>query len=144
MTAAWPTVADRVIAIFKSVTNALVFDGPPVTSSAPPDYVTVGYVEDDAAGSYVVEAVYDGTQLLETGTVVAQVVTQSGDTKVAALRARAFAIADAFADVVRADRTLGVLSADATTSLSTEIATIQNSKGSAQSLVCTLSYSTRY
>jgi hypothetical protein len=97
MTTAWPQVVARTVVLFQSVTTAPVYDGPPVTSAAPPDYVTVGYVEDDAAGTYSSEAIYDGSLSQETGTVVSQIVAQSGDTNLAACRARAFAIEHATA-----------------------------------------------
>jgi len=144
VSAAWPVVAAHLVALFDAGTEAPVFDGPPVTSAAPPDYVTVGYVEDDTAGTYFVEAVYDGSISQETGTVVSQIVCQSGDTDVAACRTRAFAIEQQLRDAVKADHTLGVLSPDGTSTLTTDVQVVQNANGSAVSLILTYGYTTTY
>lgn len=144
MTAAWPAVTARLIDLFRSATSVPVLDGPPVTSSAPPDYVTVGYVEDDTAGTYFVESIYDGSLWQETGTVVCQIVAQSGDANLAACRARAFAIEQQLRDAVAADHTIGVLSPDGTSTLTTDVLSVQNPNGSAQSLVLTYGYTTTH
>jgi hypothetical protein len=132
------------VALFDAGTEVLVFDGPPVTSAAPPDYVTVGYVEDDAAGTYLTETIYDGSLSQETGTVVSQIVCQSGDTDISACRTRAFAIEEQLRDAVKADHTLGVLSTDGTSTLATDVQVVQNANGSAVSLVLTYGYTTTY
>jgi hypothetical protein len=144
MTSAWPTVVERLVTLFRGATNVAVFDGPPITSAAPPDYVTVGYVEDDAAGTYFAEAIYDGSLYSETGTVVSQIVAQSGNADVASCRARAFAIEQQLRDAVKADHTLGVLSPDGTSTLTTDVNVVQNANGSAVSLVLTYGYTTTY
>jgi hypothetical protein len=144
MTAAWPSVAARLVSLFSGSTSAPVYDGPPTTSAAPPDYVTVGYVEDDNAGTYFAEAIYDGSMYQETGTVVSQIVAQSGNADVVACRTRAFVIEQQLRDAVKADHTLGVLSRDGTSTLTTDVQVVQNSNGSAVSLVLTYGYTTTY
>jgi hypothetical protein len=144
MTSVWPTVVERLVSLWTSATSAAVFDGPPITSAAPPDYVTVGFVEDDNAGTYFAEAIYDGSMYQETGTVVSQIVAQSGGTDIAACRTRVFAIEQQLRDAVKADHTLGVLSRDGTSTLTTDVQVVQNSNGSAVSLVLTYGYTTTY
>lgn len=146
MSAAWPSVVARLVELFTEAAplGASVYDGPPVTSEATTLYVTVGHVEDEVGGSFEVETIYDGAQLIERGTVVNRIVSQSGDDDLAEHRARAFAIAEDFLTAVRTDRTLGVLSADATTSTATDVSSIRNSQGSACALTLTVTYTTRY
>ena len=145
MTTAWPVVAAKLVDLFTAAGASQVFYGQPVTASSAKEYVTVGFVEDDDGGGYAIEPIYDGTMLGETGSVVCQIVAQSGDTDISVHRSRVFAIADAFQAAVRADRTLGgVLSTDGTCTTEVAVRGLQNQGGSAQSLVITANYSTRY
>jgi hypothetical protein len=131
--------------MFESAGCPTVFYGHPVTADTSEMYATVGYVEDDAGGTYTVETYLDGSQLLETGVVVCQLVAQAGETDLEPLRSSVFAVADAFHADVRADHTLGgVLSPDGTCTVDVAVHGVQNSAGAAQSLVIAANYTTRY
>lgn len=145
---AWPRVVDALVAILPTLpewSGVPVFDGPPVTSSNPTTYCTVGYVEDDDAGSYERDERRSDYRVQETGEVRCHVVAQSGSTNdLPALRARVFALADAFEASVRADQSLGgVLSADGTTTVTASVRSVQNEQGAGQSLVLAVRYLTR-
>lgn len=145
MTTAWPNVAAKLVMLLRAAGAPAVFLGQPVTAAVPKEYATVGFVEDDDGGSYAVEPIYDGTMLGETGTVACQIVAQGGGTDLAPMAARVFAVADSLQAAIRADPTLGgLLSADATCTASVLVRTVQNTAGSAQSLVVTINYFTRY
>lgn len=143
---AWPAVAARLAELLPTLPGyegVTVYDGPPVTEARPLSYVTVGYVEDDNAGRYETERRND-YRVEERGDVVCHFVAQSGSTNLPFVRAQAFALVDALDTALRADQTLGgVLSADGTCTLSAEVGSVQNAKGSAQSVVVTVSYLTR-
>lgn len=145
MATAWPKVATALVALLPTLprfTGVAVYDGPPVGSETPYDYVTVGYVEDEDAGSYETEhGLVDG-YLTESGEVRCHFVSQSGDEVLP--RAEVFALIDAVEVALRSDPTLGgVLSDDATCLLSGVVSSVQNANGSAQSVVVAVVYTTR-
>lgn len=155
MSAAWPVVAARVVAymptLFASTDGwslGRVFDGPPVTGAAPTEFVTVGFVlGEDNAGSY--EQTRNGdtggwqNALEESGAVLSEIVCTTGDVDLPTVRARAFALADAWEAWVSADPTLGVLGPSSVSSLSVDVQPAQTTDGSAQRLTVTLSYLAR-
>ena len=146
MSAAWPTVADRLVALLPTLpgwTGVPVYDGPPVTADVPPTYVTVGFVVgEDFGGSYEQTRNGEGWQgaLEESGTVRSEVVCTTGDTDLPTMRSRAFALVDAWDAAIADDETLGVLGPSATSSLAVDVQPIQNTGGTVQRLTVTLSY----
>jgi len=145
MGAQWPLVVARLMVMLPTLpgwAGVVVYDGPPVTDDAPIDYVSVGHVDNDTAGTYTQTQDPNGFQYVETGAVRSQLTCISGDTAPAATRARVFALMDAVEAAVRADRRLGVLSPAGTSELDVDVLSLQNSGGTAQQLTFTLHYQT--
>lgn len=150
MSAAWPRVVDRLVSLLPTLpgwSGVVVFDGPPVTQDAPPTFVTVGYVVgEDFGGTYEQtrngEGGWQGA-LTESGTVRSEVVCATGDVDLPAMRAKAFALVDAWEAEVSRDETLGVLGASSTSSLSVDVQPAQTDRGTVQRLTVTLSYLAR-
>lgn len=148
MTAQWPLVVAKLLAVLPTLsgwdaTNVTVHDGPPDTDSPTLDYMTVGYVSDDQAGTYSLSQNDSGFQWDETGTVRCQLVCRDGETGVAGMRVRAFQLADVLETYVRSDRTLGkTLSPDGTIDVNSEVQTVQSTAGVKVSIVFTLQYTT--
>ena len=146
MAAQWPLVKAWLVATVPTLpgmSDILVTAGPPVSGSAAARYVTVGFVTDDAGGTYQQAQSYDGTVWDEIGEVRSQIVAQSGGSQQSAPEAGAFAIADAIDAAIRADRTLsGVLSDNGTVESAVEIHSISNANGNATALVHVLRYTT--
>lgn len=154
MTTAWPLVAARTVAMVTELLASVdgwdkgrVYDGPPVTGDAPTSFVTVGFVlGEDNAGSYEQTRNGDGGwqfALQETGTVLSEVVCSTGDVDLPTVRARAFALVDAWEAAVSADETLGVLGPSSISSLSVDVQPAQTTAGAVQRLTVTLSYLAR-
>jgi hypothetical protein len=145
MATQWPLVVARLVALLPTLpgwSGVTAFDGPPVTAEVPTDYVTIGYVADDHAGSYDTVQDPSGFRWVETGTVRSQLSCVTGDIDLAGTRARVFVLMDAVDAAVRADRRLGVLSPEGTAELAVDVITVQNANGTAQSLIFTLHYQT--
>lgn len=142
----WPDIVDALVALLPTLPgyeDVTVADGPPLTQARPPRYVTVGYVADEDAGAFEIDRRND-YRVEERGTVRCHFVAQSGSTKLPAYRDEVFALVDELDQALRADQTLGgVLSADGTCVLSGDIQSVQNAKGTAQSVVVTVEYVTR-
>jgi hypothetical protein len=147
MPAAWPLLLDRLVVLLPTLpgwTGVVVYDGEPVTSEYPPEYVTVGFVPgEDFGGSFEqtrnAETGWEGC-LSESGTVRSEIVVWSGDSnQLAAHRARAFALVDAWEAEVSRDESLGVLGRPATSSLAVDVQPVQEN-GAAARLVVTLTY----
>ena len=150
MAAAWPRVVNRLVAWLPTLpgwADVAVYDGPPVTGDTPGSFVTVGYVPgEDFGGSY--EQTRNGENswqgaLEEAGSVRCELVCWTGDVGLAAQRAAAFALIDAWEAALSADERLGVLPPSSTSSLSVDVQPVQNSAGAAQRLTVTLSYFSR-
>jgi hypothetical protein len=154
MAAAWPAVVAKLVEhvpVLMAATDGwddgVVYDGEPVTGDAPTEYVTVGYVEgEDFGGSYEQtrngEGGWQGA-LEESGTVRSELVSWTGDNDIPGMRARAFALVDAWEAWVSSDETLGVLGPSSISSLAVDVQPIQNANGSAQRLTVTLTYLAR-
>jgi len=145
---AWPQVVDRLVTLLPALPGWLgvtVYDGPPVTQDAPADYVTVGYVVgEDMAGDYEQTTAGLGGMLEESGTVRSELVCTTGNNALPAMRARAFALVDAWQAEISRDQTLGgVLGASGTSSLTVDVQPSANTDGSTQRLTVTLSYFAR-
>lgn len=147
MAAAWPGVVQYLLDTLPTLTGweqAQVFDGPPNTGDDPPDYCTVGFVQDDSAGSFTQTQNEDGWHVNEDGNVRCDLTSQTGDSTLDGPRSRVFAMFDALDDHLRKDQTLGGrLSANATVVLASDgIQAVSNERGVAISIACTLAYYT--
>lgn len=147
MSAAWPLLVNRLQQVLPGLTgwgDVVVFDGPPVTQDAPANYLTIGFVlGEDAAGE--IERITHGLagMLEEVGSIRCELVCATGETDLAAVRAKAFALVDSWQAEVSRDQSLGVLGPSSTTSLSVEVLPAQTDAGAAQRLVVTLNYFSR-
>lgn len=149
MAAQWPLITAKLLQILPTLSgwaNVPVYDGPPVTGDDPPDYATVGYTgpSDPHAGNYQTHQDASGGQWVEQGIIRCHLTCQSGDAQeLPVVRARAFALSDAFEAYVRNDRRLGgVLSQGSSCDLTVDVEPVENADGVAQSLYLTLQYST--
>ncbi len=146
MAAQWPRVVTWLVATLPNLpgwSGVAVYDGPPTTGDNPVQYVTVGYVENDLAGTYSLTQDPGGFQWQETGEVRSQLVVNSGDSDLSGLRVTLFGLADALEANVRADRTLGgTLSLRSQVTFTGEVLSVTNQQGSAQAAVLTLRYFT--
>jgi len=145
MATQWPLIVARLVALLPTLSGwsgVTVIDGPLVSADVPTDYVTVGYVADDQAGTYNMQQDPNGFQYIEVGTVRSQLNCSTGDADLVGMRARVFALIDSLDAAIRADRRLGVLSPAGTSELEVEVLSMQNANGTAQSLVFTLMYQT--
>lgn len=146
MATRWPAVRARLVELLPTLpgwSTVSVYDGPTVTGEVPWEFATVGYVTDeDAAGSFEHERSGDGFRVEERGFVRCELVVASGDTDLAAVRARAFELIDALEQEIRRDRTLGVLSREGTARLVVDVIPVQNQAGAAQRLAFSVDYFT--
>jgi hypothetical protein len=145
MGTAWPNVKNWLVTTIPTLpdlSDVAVSDGPPVGRAAPKRYVSVGFVEDDNAGTYSREPAYDGSVWSETGDVRARIVAQSG-TPDGSAQGDAFEIVEAIHEAIVADTTLGgALSEDSAVHVAVDVLSIANARGAATELVLTLTYTT--
>lgn len=150
MSAAWPLVKNRLVALLPTLTEwsgVQVYSGPPVTADVPTEYITVGYVVgEDFAGTYEQtrngEGGWQGA-LEESGTVRSELVCATGEVDLPTVEARAFELVDAWEAEVSRDETLGVLNSSTSSSLAVDVLPAQTGAGAIQRLVVTLTYFTR-
>lgn len=144
MATQWPLLAARLVSLLPTLSGwsaVEVFDGPPVTGDVPGDYCTVGYVEDDTAGTYTDDLGDFGNAFsTENGLVRCQLVCGTGDVDLPSMRSRAFGYLDTLRAALRSDPTAGVLPAGSTTALTVDVLSSQNQAGSAQALVFSITY----
>lgn len=152
MTVLWPTVKNRLVTVLVSwdgyvastdpaalATDVLVFDGPLVSGDDPTAFITVGWqhsTDEDSAGTFEQSEGPDGYMVTETGSVLCEIASITGDSAIP----NAFVIYEALANYVQANRTLGVLDPTALTSLSCEVVQAQNSDGAVQRLLVAMEY----
>lgn len=145
MAVRWPLVKAWLVdsfAALPSMSGGMVFGGVPVTKAAPTRFVTVGFVEDDNAGTFEVQPDYDGSVNSEVGEVRSKIVVNTGGSGVTAEEA-AFSIVDEINAAIYADQTLGgLLSPEATAFCSVDVLAISNARGTATELVHVLRYTT--
>lgn len=145
MAAQWPLVKAQLTTVLPTLpgwSGVTVFNGAPTRRTLPNDFATVGYVDNDQAGSYTLVQDPDGSQMQETGFVRCQIACSGGGVE-SDPESRVFALADAFETYIRADRRLGgVLSQQGTTTLAVDVATAQSDQGTAVALVVALHYFT--
>ncbi len=148
MTLAWPKIPPAILALLPTLpdwTGVEMYDGPPVTASAPPAYCTVGFVlEEASAGDWEqTVGIVDGL-LDETGAVRCELVLTTGDVDLASVRTRAINLMDALSSALIADQTLGgVLAHGCTVTLSGDFLPVQNPSGATIRVAFSVSYSTR-
>ncbi len=148
MSLTWPKVPPALLVLLPSIpgwATVEVYDGPPVTASAPPAYCTVGFVlEEASAGDWEQNVgVVDGL-LDETGAVRCELVLTTGDVDLASVRTRAISLMDALSSALIADQTLGgVLAHGCTVTLSGDFLPAQHPKGATIRVPFSVSYSTR-
>jgi hypothetical protein len=144
MATQWPVLTARLVVLLPTLSGwsgVSVFDGPPVTGDVPTSYCTVGYVEDDDAGSYTDDLSEVGNVFTtETGSIRCRLVVTSGDVDISTVRTAAFALVDALRTSLRTAPLVGVLPAGSTTSLAVDVGSVQNERGSGQRLDFTVSY----
>lgn len=140
----WPDVCSALLTLLPALpgmNGVQVYDGQPITEDAPTDYVTVGYVFDDSAGSFIQARDPDGFGLQESGEVKCHFVSRSGESLPPETRNRAFAMVGALQSELMSDQSLrGALPDGSTVELSSEVMSVQNGQGSAQSLLVTVRY----
>jgi hypothetical protein len=138
---ALPLVIDATVALLPTLpgwSGVTVYDGPQITGDTPHNYATVGYVDGEDFGGTFEAIPLLGDLLEEVGSLRSELVCWTGDVDFPAMRARAFALFNAWNAAVQDDVSLGGKVAAA--SLSGEVVPVQNDKGSAVRLVVTLSY----
>lgn len=145
--AAWQAVKAAIFtgaASLPAFADASIYNGPQVSSEAPLKKLEVGFVNDENnAGTYERSLAYDGWVWAETGEVRSTIVAQSGDADPSIAEGDAFVMADALADWIQADPTLGgVLSPDSEVRTAVDVLSISNARGTATELVLTLTYTT--
>lgn len=149
MAVAWPRVKNWIYTTapgLASFAGAETYHGIPVAMSAPSKYLAVGAVMDENnAGTYSRQLIYDGTVWQEVGEVRSMLVASSGDSDDTTAETDAFAMAADLDAAVDADRTLGgVLSEDSEVHTSVDVLSISNQSGTADALVWVLTYTTTY
>lgn len=146
MATQWPLVAQHLVDLLPSLPGwdqVSVFDGPPITGDDPSNYCTVGYVEDDQAGTYTQVQDPDGFSRQEAGDVRSQLVCRTGDDDLTGMRTLLFGLLDALDDHIRSDRRLdNVLSPQGTSELVVDVLSVQTETGTAQTAVIALHYTT--
>lgn len=140
--AVWPQVVQHVLDAAPALwPTAATFDGPPNTGDDPTDYVTVGFVADDVAGSFTQTREHDFL-VAEDGLVRLELTAQTGDAVLTDVRPRVFAMLDALDAHIRADQTLGGLVFGPVLLAADGVLTVSNEHGVAMSIVCSLTYHT--
>lgn len=146
MSAQWPVVIQRLVDLLPTLPGwdtCTVYDGPPPTAN-PKTYATVGYQPDsEHAGTYSSSQAPDGYQRVEVGSVIGQLVCETGSVDVPLMRGRAFVLMDAFDAYIRANRTLGgTLSPEGTVDLTVDPLPVANKNGTAFALNFSVEYLT--
>jgi hypothetical protein len=145
VSAYWPVLQQRLFALIPTLVDSdwVVFDGPAAgREQGKAKYILVGSSTDGESGSYEQPDDPVDTMRGETGTVLVEVNSWTGDTTVnATRRAECFAVADALETAIRTDQTLGVLPVSSTTELGADLSVPSNGKSAR--LVLRVSYFTR-
>ena len=143
MNTVWGRFVDRLVTLLPGVwPQVTVYDGPVSDRSFPADYVTVGFVDDeDVSGSF------EPTPQLghleeEVGSVRSELVCQTGDDALTAMRARAFGYVDLLKAELRRDPTFG-LPEVAAVDLTADVLPLRNAEGTAVRIALTLTYTAR-
>lgn len=144
MAAWWPVVQARLLELVPTFTGAAdftVYDGPRTTDTDARKRISVGYSEaDETGGSFEVADTAVTSLRQESGTVLCEVVSWSGDDELPTHRAAVLAVFDDLDAAVRLDQQLGVLPQGSTSSLSADLVPARDGKGTKQRLIVTVSY----
>ena len=120
-----------------------IYDGQPVTQDLPMRWVTVGYENNDAAGQFQQVRDPSGFATQEAGEVLLHVACNTGDTDPTITRTQAFTLVGALQTAITDDPSLmGHLPPASVLTLSSQVMSVQNSQGSASSLLVTVHYQT--
>ena len=144
MSAYWPVLQARLVALLPSLAGSdwTVFNGPAAgREKGVPRYILVGASTEGDAGSYDQPDDPVDTMRAETGAVLVELNSWSGDIAAPTRLAECFTVANALEAAIRADQRLGVLPASSTTALSADIVT--PTKGTSARLVLSVNYFTR-
>lgn len=147
MAAQWPRVAARLVALLPTlphwagvtVLNGAAYDVSTAT------WATVGHASDGmttTAGSYRTTQAPDGYRYLEQGAVACEITCTDDGPDITAIRALMFSLLDDLEAVIRADRTLGVLSSEGTVDLTVDVGSFQSIPGAASTVVFSVEYLT--
>jgi hypothetical protein len=155
----WPVVQQALVALLPTLDgydDVLVYDGPALSDTASPMWVTVGWSSlgplGGSRGSGAGDSgSFDGDtdepvdrMWAERGSVACEFVVWSGDEQALTThRASAFALVNTLQHSIRLDPTLGVLPPGCATSLSAEVVSAQDSSGAAQRLIVSVNYFVR-
>lgn len=142
----WPVVQARLVELLPTLLDRTwaVHDGPPVTDTDNPRWVSVGYTSrDDTGGSITPEDESITGLRAERGTVLIEAVAWSGDDTLPAHRTATFTVLDALDTAVRADQRLGVLPPSSTVDLTATPIPARDSNGTAHRLLITVAYFVR-
>ena len=134
MASQWPRVVDRLVQLLPTLSgweDVVVYDGPPTRDPPPLNYATVGYSEMGEGGNYSTAQDSDGFQIDENGTIITELTFFSGSQVVSDARALMFTALDSVDAAVRADRRLGVLSQEGTSSFNVSVTPVWDGQGSA-------------
>lgn len=139
-------VIDALVTTLDAGTAAAVYDGPPVTSDAPGDYVLVGCNEDlesriplDQTFAGLGRAARD-----ETGDIPVTIVAVSGGTSIKTVRDRALVILGELENALRTDPTLGgAVQSGWLHVTSGEVVQVQNTSGCRAAIPLVVSYKAR-
>lgn len=147
MAVQWPLLVSRLLVLLPTLDGwgqVSVFDGAAFDSSRPV-FCTVAHSDDGqvtTAGSFATAQSDDGFQYSETGNVACQLTFTDDRATVAALRAKVFGLLDPLDAAIRADRRLGVLSADGYTQLDVNVTSTQLVEGAGLTLPFSINYFT--
>lgn len=140
--AAWPGVVGYLLDLLPTLwPDVDVYDGAPNVAALPPDYASVAFVADDAAGTFTQAREHDYL-VVEEGLVRFDITCQTGDAVLTDVRSRVFGLFDSLDAHVRADQTLGGLVFGPVLLAAADVLTISNKNGVAMSLACSLTYRT--
>lgn len=155
MGAAWPRIQQRLVDLLPTLPGweqVDVSDGPPVDRESPYLYCAVGSsIDDDFGGSYTQsrrggDGGWDGA-VREEGQIRCEISVSAREdaadiTDIAAVRASAFELVDAWDTELVRDPTLSVLGALTSVSLTADVQPMQTDRGAVQRLVVTFRYLT--
>jgi len=140
-------VIDALVTTLDAGTAVAVYDGYPVLSSLPADFVVVGGAPDPDADAASLEQAWAGLGAKsrdETGEITCAVVAQSGGTVHKPSRDRVLVILGELETAIRSDPTLGGAVAAGWLHVTTgALSQQQNSNGSRAVVTFTVSYRTR-
>lgn len=142
----WTDVYDGLLALLPTLPSDVpvaVFDESPPAGDVSMNWVTVGYFDDDGAGTFSQERDPSGFAVVESGEIRCHVSFNVGEVAPAVTRARAFGFVGEWQSALEGDATLGGrLPAGSTLGLSAQVMSIENAQGTATDLMVTVTYET--